>query len=343
MQALIYDGRSFRIEAAAPEPVPEPGEAVIRPTRVLIGAADRAVAAGRVKFTGVMGHRFVGIVERLAPRASGTAATEERKRWEGKRVVGSISTVCGTCEFCKGGLSNHCASRKVLGLFGRDGCLADRFTLPAANLVEVPKNISDDAAAFAEPIAAAAHAAQMVRLEGKPYVTILGDGVSGLLAAQIMAKLNASVRVLGRVPARFTLCERWGIRHRHIDEAGRRADQNIVIDATNSPDGLAIAMQLVRPRGTIVMLGVPAPVPPAGLVAHTGVDLSPAVCGELNLVGSRCGRINEGIDVLARGGVEVLPLISRRFKFADAELAMKHAIVNAGEDVPLAVIVERNN
>lgn len=341
MQALLYDGKTFRNEAAAPEPVPTPGEAVIRPTRVLIGAADRAVAAGRVKFTGVMGHRFVGIVERVEPRGTGTAANDERKRWEGKRVVGSISIVCGTCEFCKGGLSNHCISRTVLGLFGRDGCLADRFTLPVANLVEVPKNIGDDAAVFAEPIAAAAHAAQVVRLEGKPYVTVLGDGVSGLLAAQIMAKLNASVRVLGRVPSRFTLCERWGIRHRHVDEAGRRADQNIVIDATNSADGLAIAMQLVRPRGTIVMMNVLAPVPCAALTAQAGPDLAPAVCGELNLVGSRCGRINEGIEVLGRGGAEVLPLISKRFKFADAEQAMRHAMATTGEDAPIAVIVER--
>lgn len=328
VRALLFDGTP-RFEPAAPDPSPSAAEAVVRPVRALIGSPDLAVLRGRVNFRGVLGHRFVGVVE---------PGPEGARKWEGKRVVGSIHAVCGKCERCRAGLSMHCPTRTVLGLHGRDGCFADRFTLPVANLVEVPKNVSDDAAVFAEPLAAALHAAEVVRLEGKPFVTVLGDGVSGLLAAQVMTRRNASVRLLGLSPDKFTRCERWGIKHRHADEAGRRHDQDVVIDATNSPRGLELAMKFVRPRGTIVMLTAPAPVPTEAITPSTepGPDLSPTVCNELNLVGARCGRLVDAIQTLARGEVDTLALITRRFRFQDGVAGLRAA----GEASEVAVVLD---
>ena len=92
--------------------------------------------------------------------------------------------------------------------------------LPLRNLVEAPKAVQDDAAVFAVPLSLAAHVVQLVRIEGKPYVTILGDSVAALLSAQVMARLNASVRLLGSRSEKFAPCERWGIKHRHVSEGG---------------------------------------------------------------------------------------------------------------------------
>ena len=218
-----------------------------------------------------------------------------------------------------------------MGVEGRDGCLADLVAVPIRNLVALPDEVDDESAVLAAPLATALHAAQIIRLEGKTYVTVLGDGVTALLCAQVMQRLNASVRVLGREPARFARCERWGVKHRHVDEAGRRQDQDVVIDCT--PDGLATAMGLVRPRGKIVLVssvGVHAD------GAERAVDLSRVVDDELELLGARGGSVSDAVRTLASGDAEVVSLITKRMRLADGVAALRAAALPD----QLAVVVE---
>ncbi len=318
-----------RLDGAAGVPSPPTGEARIRPTRVGISAADVRLARGlspaseRPGAPLTLGHEFVGVVEQANP-----APGQEKRAKElaGKRVVGSINIVCGKCDLCRAGLSTHCRSRVVLGQSGRDGCFADAFCLPIVNLHAVPNEIDDDHAVFAEPLAAALHAAHQIRLEGKSYITILGDGRIGLLCAQLMAKLNPSTRVLGKHESKLALCEKWGIKHRLAGDAGRRADQDVVIDCTGTGAGLELAMQLVRPRGKILVKGVfgADPASPPGAGARP-IDLSPIVNHEIELIGSRCGSIADALATLKRGEVDVLSLISRRFSLDQALDALKAA------------------
>jgi threonine dehydrogenase-like Zn-dependent dehydrogenase len=222
---------------------------------------------------------------------------------------------------CQAGLRTHCRKRSILGVEGRDGCFAEFFTLPAANLVTVPDALDDDRAVFAHPLASALQAARQLTIEGKPFITVLGDGPLGLLMAQVMAKLNASVRLIGRYSEKLDLCEKWGIKHRHVDDIGRRADQDIVVDCTGSPTGLELAMELVRPRGKIVLKTL--------LSAHTkiapGVDLSPIVLKEIDVIGSGCGPINESVAMLARAQVDVVSLIARRMSLSDGAAVLTTA------------------
>src|SRR5262245_6881969 len=244
-----------------------------------------------------LGHEFVGVVESLHEDAD----RELRRRWEGKRVVGSIGIVCARCDMCRAGLGTHCRARRTLGLSGWDGCFAERFKLPLRNLVEVPRELDDERAVFAEPLGAAAHAAQMVRVEGKPYITVLGDGAAALLCAQVLARLNASVRLLGAQAGKFTLAEKWGIKHRHVSEAGRRADQDVVVEGTGGGGGLGLAPGLIRPGGKVV-LG--PPVRPGA--APPGESLYLIVEREVEVLGSRGGNPADGVALLARGQVDVL-------------------------------------
>lgn len=313
MRAVVVDASGTRLERRAPQPSPEPGEALLRPVCLGLARSDLEVHRRRVAFEGVLGHEFVAVVEGVEGAEASLV---------GARVVGSINVVCGACDLCRAGLSAHCRRRAVLGLSGRDGCFADRFVLPVRNLVRVPDGIDSESAVFAEPLAGAIHAAQLIRLEGRPYVTILGDGVMGLLCAQVMSRLNASVRLLGRHPEKFGLCEKWGVKHRHVDEAGRRHDQDVVVDCTGRPEGLAVAVELVRPRGTVIVKSAPAPVGAAGegdggkcagpVAACEGV-MRALVVNELELIGARCGQIADAIAMLARGQIDVASLISRRF------------------------------
>ncbi len=348
MRALVFDGRSPKFLSDRPQPAPLAGEALIRPTRLAISSTDIALARGLAPahappFTGVMGHEFVGVVAEINLPKDAPPALEVRRKLKGKRVVAPMNLVCGKCELCRGGLSSHCRARSVMGALGRDGCFAEAFTLPLTSLHAVPDAIDDDSAVFASLIAAAAHAAQMLRIEGKPYITVLGDGPLGLLTAQVMTRLNASVRLLGKHPEKFALCEHWGVKHRHIDEVGRRADQDVVVDCTGSPSGLPLALQLVRPRGKIILKttttrlpiapptptpGAPAPQLPGG-DAWSAINLAPLVVNEIELLGCRCGSIDQALGLLARKDLSIASLITKRFKFDQAAQALQAATQGA--------------
>ena len=316
MRALYFDGKKPQVVANRPQPQPQAGEALIRPLRMGICGTDLQICKGYMTFEGVLGHEFVGVVEATSGKT--------RRQFVGKRVVGSINCVCGQCDMCRSGLPEHCRKRSVLGIQDHDGCFAEAFTLPTRNLLMVPDNVDDDKAVFAEPLAAAYQILQQLTVEGRPYVTVLGDGRLGLLCAQVMSQLNATVRCVGKHSEKLALCEKWGVKHRLVGDVGLRADQDIVVDCTGSPDGLVTAMQMVRPRGKIVLKTT---VSPKALKESQGpaVDLSPLVINEIQLIGSRCGPMAEALAALADGRVDVLSLISRRMKLSDGVDALRTA------------------
>lgn len=312
MRALVFDGQTPTLAPRHDEPELKPGEAIVRTVRAGVCSTDLEICRGYMNFTGVLGHEFVGVVEKVDD-----AAPDRAKQLVGKRVVGSINCVCGSCERCRGGLSNHCVNRTVLGIAGRDGCFAERFALPAVNLLPVPDSVDDDRAVFTEPLAAACQILQQVRIEKRPYITVLGDGRLGLLVAQVLGGQNASVRLIGKHASKLALCEKWGVKHRELVDSVMRADQDIVVDCTGSVTGLETAMQMVRPRGKIVLKTTVA--------NQTSVDLSPLVINEIDLIGSRCGPFGDALAMLEREQVDVVSLISRRYKFDNALQALQAA------------------
>lgn len=339
MRAIRFDGKHAVLVQDAPEPTPGPGEAVVRIARAGVADADLAVVRGAGDGSGsgpapplILGHELVGVVERI--EASPSPAREPLQSLVGQRVVAAIELACGKCDLCRRGLSNHCREMALIGLSGRDGCFADRIAIPCRALAPLPPSVSDDAAVFALGAAAALHAAQMVRLEGRGYITVLGDNTPALLAVQAMARLNASVRLVGSDPSVFTRAEKWGIKHRHADEVGRRQDQDVVMDCTGSAAGLDLALRLVRPRGTVILGGHPAP--PAWQTAATELDLSPVSRHEIEVVGSRGGRVADGVAALAEGRFDVLGLITRRVRLADGVAALRAA----GEAGQVKVLIE---
>lgn len=312
MRALVFDGEQPRLVSHHREPEPAPGEALVRTLRAGMTSVDGEICQGMLGFTGVLGHEFVGIVESIE---------DDDHRLLGKRVVGSITSACGRCDLCLGGLSRHCRHRTILGMDGRDGCLADRFTIPLHNLVRVPDSVDDDHAVFAQLLSSAIQAARQLTIEGKPYITVLGDGPLGLLMVQVMAKLNASVRLVGHYSEKLAVCEKWGIKHRHLDDVGRRADQDVVVDCTGTSTGLEVALQLVRPRGKVVLKTL---VSSTARVAP-GVDLTPVVLNEIEIIGSHDGPVSEAIAMLERREIDVVSLITRRMKLDEGAAILRAA------------------
>jgi threonine dehydrogenase-like Zn-dependent dehydrogenase len=249
-----------------------------------------------------------------------------------KRVAGEINCVCGRCDLCLAGLSTHCRKRTVLGILNHGGAFADYLRLPAANLHALPDAIDNDQAVFIEPLAAAFQVLKQVKVDTRTWVTVLGDGRLGLLVAQVLQATGAPVRVIGKHQEKLSLCDRWSIRSRLLaDVVGRhdqdvvvdctgnpaRHDQDVVVDCTGNPAGLEMAMQMVRPRGTIVLKSTFAGGKP--------LNLAPVVIDEVTVVGSRCGPFKEAIRALAAKQVDVASLITRRMKIEQGVAAMELA------------------
>jgi threonine dehydrogenase-like Zn-dependent dehydrogenase len=335
LDAIIADAQRVRLDRAAPVPRPAPGEAIVRPLWMGVAPFDSEIAraphAHPQAHPLILGHEFVGAVESLEPADSSTP----HKRWLGKRVVASPVIACTTCDRCRAGLPAHCRNRRVLGVKESPGCFAESLAVPLRNLVEVPPSLDPQHAALAAPLASAVHAANIARVEGKTYVTILGDSADALLVAQVLARRNASVRLLGTRQDRFTLCEKWGIKHRHQSEVGRRADQDIVVDCSPRSSGIPLAIDLVRPRGKVVLMA------PLGLSSDPAAALPASITTsiiehEIQLLGARGGSLADAINLLARAEVDVLPLITARKHLADGP----SALLLASEPDQIKVLLE---
>lgn len=294
MRALVFDG-SPAFRPRHPDPPPGAGDTLVRVRQAGICATDLEITKGYMGFRGVLGHEFVGEVVQSPDRDL-----------IGQRVAGEINVVCGRCDLCLSGLSSHCRNRSVLGILNHDGAFADYLRLPAMNLHAIPSSVDDDAATFVEPLAAAFQVVKQVNLDGRKWVTVLGDGRLGLLVAQVLRDADCQVRVIGRHPQKLALCEKWSIRARPLDDIMPRHDQDVVVDCTGSAAGFEMALQMVRPRGTVVLKTTAA--------AGKPLNLAPLVIDEINVIGSRCGPFREAIRALAEKRIDVASLIHRRMK-----------------------------
>ncbi|MFW6061471.1 MAG: MDR/zinc-dependent alcohol dehydrogenase-like family protein [Planctomycetota bacterium] len=290
MLALVYDQMPQMRDVRLPEPGPD--EARVRVRLAGVCSTDLEVCKGYMGFTGVMGHEFVGTVE------DGPAA------WQHKRVVGEINCVCGSCELCRGGLGNHCPNRTVIGIDGRDGVFAAHAVVPVRNLHEVPETVSDEQAVFVEPLAAAFQIVQQVPIDEQTRMVVLGDGRLAQLIARVLKLTGGELLLVGKHAHKREAAEKAGVQTVALADYRPRKAADVVVDATGAPDGLALAMQAVRPRGTIVLKSTTA--------ASAGkLNLAPLVIDEITVIGSRCGPFPDALDALARGSVDVSPLISR--------------------------------
>jgi threonine dehydrogenase-like Zn-dependent dehydrogenase len=254
-------------------------------------------------FRGVLGHEFVGVA------ASGPLA--------GRRVVGEINCACWNCDTCRMGLPTHCPNRTVIGILNHDGAFADVIAVPQRNLHAVPDALSDDVAVFTEPVAAAYQIPVQLTIRKTDRIVVLGDGRLGNLCAQVLARLSDQVLVVGKHPEKLSILSSMGIATALLSDSLEPRSFDIVVDCTGSESGLPTALELVRPRGTIVLKTTVA--------GQQTLAWAPFVIDEVALIGSRCGPFDQALAALERGHVNVQPLISDRFDLSQGLDALARA------------------
>lgn len=303
MRALAFDGQRAAL-VERPDPKPSPDEALVRVSLAGVCRTDLELVRGYLGFRGVLGHEFTGRV------LDGPA------EWRDQRVVGEINFSCGRCPTCARGLRRHCPERRVMGIHQADGAFAETVLVPVENLHRVPDDVPDERAVFTEPLAAAFEVLAQVEVPAGVPALVLGDGKLGLLLAQVLHDAGARVTAVGRHREKLAVLAARGIETAACAEfRGERVP--LVVEATGTLSGFRRALELVEPRGTLVLKSTVA--------AREPLDLAPLVIHEVTVVGSRCGPFPPALEALAAGRIDVDSLVSERIPLAHAPLALEHA------------------
>jgi len=311
------------VPRSQPQPQLRRGWALLRVRLVGICNTDVELLHGYYNFGGVPGHEFVGMVEQVR----GVSAAD-KKKWLGRRVCGEINISCRAlgyrpiCDFCQRGLKSHCAHRTVLGIIGHPGAYAEYLTLPLENLHAVPDCVRDEQAVFVEPLAAACEILEQVDVRKIREAAVLGDGKLAQLIARVLRTEIPRVVMYGKHEKKLAHARRAGIVTKKVrgDASDLRKVPDkfrLVVEATGSPTGLALAQQMTEPRGTLVLKSTFHDAAP--------VETWPIVVKEITVVGSRCGPFAKAIALLRSGKIDPKPLITRVFPLEKAPEAIAYA------------------
>lgn len=293
MRAVVFN-ETLQYQTDYEKPIPQEGEALIKVTLAGICNTDFEITKGYMGYNGILGHEFVGVVEEV---------NGADKHLIGKRVVAEISWGCNSpdCEWCAVKNYRHCPNRHTLGIWRKDGCMADYVTIPTNVLFEVPENVSDEQAVFTEPLAAACEITEQLHIEPCQQILVQGDGKLGLITAITLNSQNYDVTLVGKHPEKLALVEGLGIKTILLQELGDKKF-DIVVEATGSVTGFESAMAHTKPRGVLVLKSTVA----------TGkeLNLAPIVIDEITVLGSRCGQFKPALRLLEREAVDFTKLIT---------------------------------
>ncbi|HEY2663925.1 MAG TPA: alcohol dehydrogenase catalytic domain-containing protein [Candidatus Binataceae bacterium] len=295
MRALTLN-QSLEFRHDYPDPVAPAGESLVKVTLAGICGTDLELARGYMGFSGIPGHEFVGVVVESADPSL-----------IGQRVVGEINAGCRRCAQCAIGLERHCANRTVLGILGRDGSFAEYLRLPDENLISLPEEIEDRAAVFAEPLAAAYEIFEQVEIRRDHSILILGDGRLATLVALAMKAEGYAPIIGGHHREKLLRLNQLGLET--LAETDLKGRFDVVVDCTGASAGFGRAIELTRPRGTLILKST--------MAGEARIDLAPVVINEITVVGSRCGRLRTAIIALASRKIDPKPLVSTIYPLAE--------------------------
>jgi L-iditol 2-dehydrogenase len=215
---------------------------------------EGGIGAARVTDPFVMGHEFAGYLGQDVPEAG---------LKQGQLVAVDPARPCGRCEHCFRGHVNLCPHVEFLGAPPNPGGLAQTIYAGPEQLYALPADFSPVEAAMLEPLGVGVHAMDLAKPRLLETVTVVGCGPIGLML--VMLARHAGV---GRIYAVDPLDYRAEAAKRH--GAGAAADHvraipeltdgrgtDLVLEATNSPDGFQHAVDAARIGGRILLVGIP--------------------------------------------------------------------------------------
>ena len=311
-----------------PKPtIQDPTDVILKVTTTAICGSDLHVLEGRIPGMmqgGILGHEFIGTVEEVGP--------EVKNFKPGDRALASFLIPCGTCWYCKRGAYGQCDEVRVFGygIFVGDvnGGQTEYVRVPNADLSlhHVAEKLSDESALFAGDILTTGfHVADIAGIKEGDTVAVVGCGPVGLMAIQAANTFNPSaVYAIDSVDQRLEMASGFGAKPIDLRSQnavvtcqdvtdGRGVD--VVLECVGSSQALVPAFDMVRPGGTISVIGVhsePEATIPLQMIFNKGIDL------RMGGIANIPGRWDKVLKLIEDGELHPESIISHRMKLEDA-------------------------
>jgi 2-desacetyl-2-hydroxyethyl bacteriochlorophyllide A dehydrogenase len=313
--AVLHRAGDVRIESVA-DPRPGPEEVLIRIRACGVCGTDNSLYKGDYPgaYPVVIGHEFTGEVAEVGSAVRGLTT--------GQRVTADPNKVCHACPYCRSGHEHLCENVSSMGVH-RDGADAEYCVMPATNVYPIPDSLSDEEAAFSEPLACAVHGVDLAGVRLGDTVLIVGGGPMGNLITQCVLRAGAATIVVSEpIAGRRELAAAHGASHL-LDptrqDVGqelkkiRRIGADVVFEVAGNPTAQAACLPLARKGGTIMFFGVS---PQDRLIQVNPFAINE---NELRILGSFNNPFAtaRAVELLASGAVRVKELISHRLALQD--------------------------
>ncbi len=270
MKATVYHGaHDVRLETVPDPEIKKPTDAIVRVVRSAICGSDLWFYRGVTQWTpgDRTGHEFIGVVEEVG----GDVRTVKK----GDYVISPFVSSDGTCEYCQRNLQTSCVHISDFG-DEQNGAQAEAVRVPYADgtLVKMIDGMQSDAktlssaATLTDVMSTGHHGVVTAKGERGGTVVIIGDGAVGLCGVLSAAKVIGADRVIavGHNDKRLQLAREFGATHTFNSHNDGVAEELLqltnggalsVVEAVGNQASMDLAIDVVRPGGTISFVGVP--------------------------------------------------------------------------------------
>lgn len=305
MRAFVVTGPQRAAVHEVAEPVALPGSVVVDIERVGVCGTDVEFFTGDMAYLGQghatypirLGHEWCGTVSAVGEGVDPT--------WLGARTTGDTMLGCGRCGRCRSGRQHVCVDRYEIGIRGGfPGALAERMAVPATSLQRLPPGVDDTAGAMVEPGANAVRSVLGARPSAGDRVLVIGPGTIGLLVALFARAAGADVHLLGRSERSRAFARSLGFEAVWTQDDLPALPFHAVVDASTAPEMPSLAVELVEPGGTVVLVGV--------ATAPSLIDTRDLLLKDATAVGvlSGSGGLAAAIESYEAGEVDPRPLVA---------------------------------
>ncbi|WP_041075098.1 zinc-dependent alcohol dehydrogenase [Bacillus sp. OxB-1] len=174
---------------------------------------------------------------------------------EGTRVVVLPNTFCSECEMCKQGKTNICVNKKAVGI-NQEGGFAEEFIISSRFVWPIPDDLSDDRAILIEPFAVVVSGLNKVKISEGMSVAVVGTGAIGLLAASLAYSFGANVTGIDVNTKKHQLVREIGNIRAVYPNDIKDEKFDIVIEAAGTEEAVIQSIQILKPGGSMVALGI---------------------------------------------------------------------------------------
>lgn len=318
-------------------PAPEKRETMVEVAAVGVCGSDLhyykdgGIGSAKILSPFIPGHEFSALATEDLP---------EKNIAQGELMAVDPASPCHQCEWCQRGYHNLCPKVAFIGAPPNNGAMTAALPVPTDSLIKLPPNISAEQAAMLEPLGVCIHAIDLAKPRLTETIAVLGCGGIGLGIIQLLLKTGCH-RIIAIDPQEHRAAKALSI---GAHAAGASIDVvkeetssrgcDLVIEATNSPSGMANAIMSAAIGARVVLVGIPDgdqyDMFPAAEGRRRGLDLR---------FSRRMGNVYErAISLVQHGHIDVDTLITHRFSVEESRQAFELQ-VNGAPDLIKSMIL----